>query len=417
MSLESQCHNSLQEFEVYCIANCTKAVWRSVEYFTCTELCQRDSGGLLPRAVNCDVVHSACQHLFCLKLLGFSRFCLTVEKHHSTAQIPRDLNMSWMDSWSRPSKHAVVPPPLYLLPGGEATPYCHSCGRVISSRKVQTSKAKTPVKYCSDRCRHHKPGSLDRQIEDTFVVLLNGSTPAIPVQPLDASIPESNIQEISEIQKIPQQKRAKGDPRLIISFSTVEALVFGSRNDPNKVYGRKKNRAPRGIADKGEWRSVDMEDRTSATDPENEDSSDESAQSDISLQDSIPFGAGKVRPPQSKSDVNGSVGGEKGWAERAEETAAAIEKRKEGQKWAERREMVKSAARRGVVFGFLVQGNIDRDGEMKAVHKKGKKKALEEDERKAADQTERRRKCEAIMNDAVVEPSFAKGEWGIRWRE
>lgn len=143
--------------------------------------------------------------------------------------------MSWMDSWSRPSKHAVVPPPLYLLPGGEATPYCHSCGRVISSRKTQTTKAKTPVKYCSDRCRHHKPGSLDRQIEDTFVALLSGSTPARPVRTSDAPIPEPNLEKTIELQRMSQQKRAKGDPRVIISCSTVETLVFGPRNDPSKV--------------------------------------------------------------------------------------------------------------------------------------------------------------------------------------
>ena len=65
--------------------------------------------------------------------------------------------MSWMDSWSRPTKvhvslegrpsidqrkvilifvqHAATPPPLYLTPGGEAIPYCHTCGRVISKHR------------------------------------------------------------------------------------------------------------------------------------------------------------------------------------------------------------------------------------------------------------------------------------------
>ncbi|MCJ1246207.1 hypothetical protein MMC30_003412 [Trapelia coarctata] len=272
------------------------------------------------------------------------------------------------------------------------------------------------VKYCSDRCRHHKPGSLDRQIEDTFVALLNGSTPVLPIQASDASVPEPSIQKGAELQKIPQQKRAKGDPRLIVSCSTVEAFIFGSRNDPRKVYGRKKNRAPRGIVDVREWKSVDMEDHPSTTHQESKESSEESVQGDISLQDSAPFGAGKVRQPQSKSDANGSVGGEKGWAERTDETAAAMEKRMEGQRWVERREMVRSAARRGVVFGFVVSGEME-SGEMKATHKKGKKKALEEDGGNATNQTERRRKCEAVMNDAVVEPSFAKGVWGIRWRE
>jgi hypothetical protein len=32
-------------------------------------------------------------------------------------------------------------------------------------------------------------------------------------------------------------------------------------------------------------------------------------------------------------------------------------------------------------------------------------------------ESEARRKCEALMNGSVVEPSFAKGNWAIRWRE
>lgn len=249
------------------------------------------------------------------------------------------------------------------------------------------------------------------------MALLSGSSPALPVRTSDAPTPEPNLEKVTEFQRMSQQKRAKGDPRRIVSCSTVETLVFGPRNDPNKVYGRKKNRAPRGVADHGEWKSVDMEDTGSTTDADSEGSPEQSDKAENSAKDSIPFGAGKVRRPQSESDVNGSVGGEKGWAERADETAEAIEKRKEGQKWVERRELVRSAARRGVVFGFVVPEDVDRGGETKAMHRKGKRKMLEATEEVAAGQTERRRKCEAIMNDALVEPSFAKGEWGIRWRE
>jgi hypothetical protein len=49
--------------------------------------------------------------------------------------------------------------------------------------------------------------------------------------------------------------------------------------------------------------------------------------------------------------------------------------------------MVRKAARRGCAFGFVVDGAGER------------------------------RKCEAVMKGVVVEASFAKGEWGIRWRE
>jgi hypothetical protein len=29
----------------------------------------------------------------------------------------------------------------------------------------------------------------------------------------------------------------------------------------------------------------------------------------------------------------------------------------------------------------------------------------------------KRKMCEAVMNGSVVEPSFAKGDWAVRWRE
>jgi len=47
--------------------------------------------------------------------------------------------MSWMDSWSRPKKHAATPPPLYLTAGEDTVLYCHSCGRVISRRSISVS--------------------------------------------------------------------------------------------------------------------------------------------------------------------------------------------------------------------------------------------------------------------------------------
>ena len=62
--------------------------------------------------------------------------------------------------------------------------------------------------------------------------------------------------------------------------------------------------------------------------------------------------------------------------------------RERGMQKAKEREMVRRAARRGVAFGFLE----------------------ETEERK-------RRKVEAVQGGRVVESSFAKGEWGVRWKE
>jgi len=340
--------------------------------------------------------------------------------------------MSWMDSWSRPNKHAATPPPLYLTVG-DSVPYCHSCGRVIGDRKKHGG---SEVKYCSSRCRNSKPGPIDRKIEAAFAALLNGASP----ESLKAGDDQDAQQEkapadgkYDKKHKKKGSKSMKGDQRLTINCQTVEEVVFQREKDPEKVFGRRKNRKARFVVEKPEdWRSVDMVDNPtttsaagSSTQPPaptsltSEDGNDTLSDSDSDsieqeggivleetkapkpsnltanntttdvLPDTIEYGygSGKIRPPQDQNDVNGSVGGEKGWAERTEETEEQKAKRREGQRRADEREMVRKAARRGCAFGFAVEGE------------------------------EEKKKCEAIMKGTVVEASFAKGEWGVRWRE
>ena len=327
--------------------------------------------------------------------------------------------MSWIDSWSRPSKHAATPPPLYLLPGGEATPYCHSCGRVIKSRNQQATKGtKETVKYCSERCRHQKPGEIDHLIEQTYVSLLNGEEPAICSSESGPNgVPASQKDKAAVF-----AKKVKGDPRVTVLCTIVEALVFGSRYDPEKVFGRKKNRAKRGAPETDEWRSVDMEDSTQTYE---ESARRHSEEKDIALtlqdehQTPVTFGAGKVRPAQAVSDVNFSIGGERGWAEKIEETEELKKKRLDGQRKAEEREVVRCAARRLCAFGVAVPRELERPQEGTGTARRKQKKTARGDAEEAAPNQEgKRKKCEALLKDGtVVEASFAKGEWGIRWRE
>ncbi|KUJ06573.1 uncharacterized protein LY89DRAFT_692388 [Mollisia scopiformis] len=272
--------------------------------------------------------------------------------------------MSWMDSWSRPGKHAAIPPPLYSTQGDSAR-YCQSCGRIMSSSaKAGTAKLEEK-KYCSSRCRSQKPGPQDRRIEDAFVRLLMADS-KFEREP----IPEALLNK--------RTKPLKGDPRVIVPCSVVEELIFGTRHDPTKTSGRKKNRASRVIGD------------------ENEELDGHGAE----LKQFTTQGfAGKVRPPQHLTDINGSIGGEKGRAEKGEETGEHAGRRKEGLRVTEEKERVKRAARRGVVFGFTVGDAKEAESEDKG------------------NDHHARRKCEAMMKGKVVEPSFAKGDWGIRWRE
>lgn len=205
-----------------------------------------------------------------------------------------------------------------------------------------------------------------------------------------------------------KHKPKKGDPRIIVKLSELETAVFGDRTDPEKVYGRRKNRKARFIRESGEWKSVDMEDaEPTATDPDADDTA--GSLTDDGVEDTVGGVSinDHVRSAQTQSDVNFSVGGERGWAEKIEETPEMLAKRREGQKRAEEKELVKSAARRAVVFGLMVDAETEKPG------KRGKKdRAAEPDQPSKV-----RRKCEALMSGKVAEPSFAKGDFAIRFRE
>ena len=126
----------------------------------------------------------------------------------------------------------------------------------------------------------------------------------------------------------------------------------------------------------------------------------------------------RVRPPQSQSEVNGSIGGEKGWAEKIVETPEMQQKRLDGQKRADESKLVRCAARRLCAFGVVLDDPV-MDGEAKTKGKgkgKGKRQRGGNDSDDGGEQ-EHRKKCEAVISGSVVEASYAKGEWGIRWRE
>lgn len=243
------------------------------------------------------------------------------------------------------------------------------------------------MRYCSDRCRHRKPGPFDRKIENTIVNLLNAT-------------PESGLDKTAAASKL-----VKGDRRIIVTCDEIEEIVFGSRHDPTKTFGRKKNRASRALGQEDEeWTSVDMVDSADSMSDHAEQASSTSG----------PQAGARVRPPQIESDVNGGIGGEKGWAEHHTETSEELAKRQEGQRRAEEREMIRRAARRLIVFGHSTEAD-PRDTSKREAKPQGRSKRVLND--KLPIQEDPKRKCEALMNGAVVEPSFAKGNWAIRWRD
>ena len=249
------------------------------------------------------------------------------------------------------------------------------------------------MKYCSDKCKHNKANAKDKSIEMALLALLLGK---------DLQDPETSGANQPASLKT-KQRAKKGDPRIIVKMSDIETAVFGNMNDPEKVYGRNKNRAKRGLPDPEEWRSVDMEGEVQQTRSGQVVMSDDVSDDHGTLmQNDMISIQHHVRPTQLNNDVNGSIGGEKGWSERIEETPEMLQKRLEGQKKAQNRELVRNAARRAVAFGLLFEDTTEQP---KHKHKGGGRPE------------EVRWKCEALMNGSVVDPSFAKGDWAIRWRE
>jgi hypothetical protein len=255
---------------------------------------------------------------------------------------------------------------------------------MLSKRPAKAQN--NPVKYCSDRCRSRKPGSLDRRIEKTIIALLDGDE-------------DSGIEETSAV-----SRRVKGDPRNVVTCDEIEEIIFGSRFDPEKVYGRRKNRKSRAIGLDKEWKSVDMEDDEPEVVPR---SHDPEAISNL-----------HIRPPQEQADVNFSIGGERSRGEKIEASAEDVEKRREGDKRAEEREMVRRAARRLVVFGSAASEQAhDQSTVPESGSKASRKTKSDKSAESPASEAPHLRKAEALMNGTVVEPSFAKGNWSIRWRE
>lgn len=326
-----------------------------------------------------------------------------------------------MDSWSRPSKGQATPAPYYL--GTSIPPYCQTCGRVIGARKV--TKGGTEVKYCSDKCKKHKPSqgphSLECRITDALTALLQGET--LPIPPVVMDVDHANVSDEQRPQIRAKDRGRKGDPRITVLLSELELAVFGDRTDPEKVYGRRKNRKARWVAEVASDTENDSrschDTNGSFTDESDDDSEEPLANGGV-------LAADHVREPQTQSEVNFSVGGERGWGEKIDETPEMLTKRREGQRKAEERELVRNVARRAVVFGLKVDErfmlpNNTISSPVRGT-KRGKKthKARDDDEDLAPSGVigePPKRKCEALMNSQVIEPSFAKGDWAIRFRD
>lgn len=245
-------------------------------------------------------------------------------------------------------------------------------------------------------------------VEKALVALLENRAPPPPYK----SVQGEGQQSEAEKPQLVSAARKKGESRVLLPLSVLEEVVFGPRGDPERAYGRRRNRAFRGVREDGQWRSVDMEG----------DSEGES----VTRPEPISTWEGAEDFEGDDLELEGGVQLErKGWDDEMEELAAGDEtpelaaKRRAGQKKAEEREFIRQVVRRAVVFGLEVEGweEVGGGAGSSKKGKKGKGRIAEEDEEATENEVKPLRKCEAVMAGQVVEPSFAKGDWSVRWRD
>jgi hypothetical protein len=344
---------------------------------------------------------------------------------HLDPQKPQE-NMHPTQSSTKKKKQTMpnpspAPPPYYIT---SVTPpaYCHTCGRIISSKrntlsankKQQQEPPKTAPKFCSERCKRHKPSlspaSAEVHVEKALVALLEGRAPPPPYK----SAPQGSDADGSPLTPLPvSATRKKGESRVLLPLSILEEAIFGSRSDPERSYGRRRNRAFRGVREDGQWRSVDMEDDSegeSGTRPEpisTWEGAEDFEGDDLEIEGGVKL----ERRGWNAEDEEGGAG--------EVETPELEAKRRAGQKKAEEREFIRCVVRRAVVFGIELDGweEVGEGLGTTKKSKKGKGRGVEEDEEVRESEVKPRRKCEAIMSGQVVEPSFAKGDWSVRWRD
>ena len=300
-------------------------------------------------------------------------------------------------------------PPLYQT--NPSTLYCHTCGRVISSRNASASQTQ-PTKYCSERCRREKPTQVDRVIEEYFVRLLSGEGL------LGQSCPKRS------------QHARKGGGQILVQCSAVENRLLclhpssDELEDSHEVVGF-------GLESTKQVQHAATAESLIARNLEELGFSNPfTRRSDSNFADHEKLVAGEGTSkdvPQVREAIEGNQVGWNFPAEIPDKTMEMKQRMFLGQKRAKAREMIRRAARRGVVFGFVVetQGKGMEKTELGEKVKRRRKKSDgpgnkgRKDNWGAEDlsQPEIRRKCEAVQHGKVVEPSFAKGDWEIRWRE
>lgn len=205
-----------------------------------------------------------------------------------------------------------------------------------------------------------------------------------------------NAKIASDVDKAAANIRlVKGDRRAIVTCDDIERVVFDRTSVSEETLVGNKSQTSLG--------SRETTDRDVIEKQEGNELCGKVIDPDLHSMDRMP----ESQHSKNKESVNMTCDRQPG-------ITIQHQRRLEGQRQADEREMVRRAARRGVVFGLLENPpNVDDRAQC------SKERSSRSEAEKGIHQSglEVRRKCEAIMNGLVVEPSFAKGNWALRWRD
>ena len=115
---------------------------------------------------------------------------------------------------------------------------CARCGRSITWRKVW-ARDWDSVRWCSDNCRKHGIGDVDRQLEASLESLLDGRSPSASVCPSEAAraVGSDDWSELME--------PARMAARRLVAMGRAEITQGGQVIDPSRFKGPIRVRRPR----------------------------------------------------------------------------------------------------------------------------------------------------------------------------
>ena len=122
--------------------------------------------------------------------------------------------------------------------GAPADKTCAACGRTITWRK-KWERDWDNVKFCSDACRSHKPGTQDKLLEETILRLLHERGAGKTVCPSEAARTVAGDGELSgdREQWEPMMEPARAAARRLVAAGRIVITQGGHTVDASTAKG------------------------------------------------------------------------------------------------------------------------------------------------------------------------------------